>query len=81
MFFCEYCEIFKNFFFIDYLWRLFVNFFTESQKEMAQLWRRLNILSQLILHLTCQYSAQKVPLRIYNTARNNIFLAWISLLS
>ena len=39
---------------------LLVNFFTESQKEMAQLWGRLSILSQLILHLICQYDAQNV---------------------
>ena len=55
MFSCEYCEIFNNNFFIDHL----VNSFTKSQKEMAQLSRRLNILSQLNLHLTCQYDAQK----------------------
>ena len=53
MFSYEYCEIFKN-----HLWWLLMYFFTEYQKEMAQLWRRLNILSKLILHLICQYDAQ-----------------------
>ena len=33
MFSCDYCQIFKNNFFIDNLWWLLLNFFTEFQKE------------------------------------------------
>ena len=34
MFFCEYCEIFKNSFFVDHVWWLPLNALTENTNDM-----------------------------------------------
>ena len=36
MFFCEYCEIFKNSFFIEYVWWLLLNKFINVSLSISQ---------------------------------------------
>ena len=45
----------------------------QSFQEITQLWRRLNVLSQVILHLICQYDAQNV-----HHSKNIRELSWMS---
>ena len=81
MFSCEYCQIFKNNFFIDHPWWLFLNFFTEFQKETI-----FSINGSVMKNFSCSFLfgfAFKMSKQCSERTKQpeKCFLSWISFLS